>query len=520
MLTAAHPDASAQDRYGQVEFATSCSADAAATFNEAVALLHHMMYDQSKALFQEVADADCVMAQWGIAMTQLHPLWAPPSNEELALGGAAVDRARDLGGPTEREAAYIEAIAAFFETEGSFPVRLQAWEEGQAELHEQYPDDVDAVAFHVLSQLATAPADDPAFARQAAAGSITEKLLEDHPRHPGLIHYTIHAYDNPVLAGRGVDVARGYDRIAPDVPHALHMPSHIFVRLGHWEDVISWNHRSADAALEHPVGERTSMHFPHAIDYLVYGYLQIGDDDAARSALSELHVRDPYHPVLGAAYGLAAPPARLALERRDWPEAATLPVREPASFPWSDFPAAESITWFARGLGSAMEGNEVAAQEAVDRLNELHDALVQADEAYWAVHTDAQRVAVGSWMQYAAGQTGDALEEMRSAADLEDSVDKHPVTPSTVLPMRELLGEMLLMMERPDEALQAFEAALKISPRRLNSLTGAARAAEMLEDRQTAAQYYGQVEEILGGRSDADRPRMADTRAFLIGDRQ
>lgn len=520
IMVAPGSEAAAQETYGKVDFATSCQADGAETFNEAVALVHHMMYEQAAALFQDVADADphCAMAQWGLAMSQLHPLWAPPTDEEFAQGRAAVGRARALTTPTGREAAYVDAIAAFFETEGGFPTRLEAWDAAQSRVYEQNRGDVDAAAFHALARLATAPRDDDTFARQADVGSLLEELLESHPQHPGLFHYAIHAYDNPVLADRAVDEARDYDLIAPEVPHALHMPSHIFVRLGYWKNVISWNRRSAEAALKNPLGDLTSMHFPHAMDYLVYGNLQIGHDDEGVEAIRDLLSVDQYQPHLGTAYGLAAPPARLALERRDWAKAAALPVQQPESFPWSSFPAAESITWFAKGLGSALENDEAAARAAVEQLNGLHEALVEAGEAYWAVHTDAQRIAIGAWILFAEGRAEHALAEMRRAADLEDSVDKHPITPSSVLPMRELLGEMHLMMDNPDAALEAFESALAISPRRLNSLSGAARAAELLGHQQTAALYYGHVGELLEGQASIDRPRMAEVRAFLIGE--
>ncbi len=519
LLALSHTGA-AQDMYGEVDFETSCDGDVAETFNHAVAMLHHMMYGESEALFRNVADADpdCAMAQWGIAMTQLHPLWAPPTADEYARGRAASEKALELGPATDRETAYVEAIHAFFHTEGAFPTRLKAWDAAQTAVYVEHPGDVDAAAFHALARLATAPPDDKAFARQAETGELLEQLLQDYPEHPGLFHYTIHAYDNPVLAERAVDVARAYDSIAPEVPHALHMPSHIFVRLGYWEDVVSWNRRSADAALKHPAGETTSMHYVHAIDYLVYGYLQMGMDEKARGAISEALGHAPYQPHLATAYGLAAPPARVALERRAWSEAAALPVREPAEFDWASFPAAESITWFARGIGAAVEGNASAAQEAIARLADLHAALIEAEESYWAVHTDAQRVAVDAWIAYAEGRTQEALASMREAADLEDSVDKHPVTPSSVLPMRELLGEMLLRVDRPADALEAFEASMAISPGRLNSLSGAGRAAELKGDRETAAAYYGRVDDLLAGRAPVERPRMAEAYAFLNGE--
>ncbi|MEX2401117.1 MAG: hypothetical protein WD423_10125 [Rhodothermales bacterium] len=514
------PTAAAQGEYGRIEFETSCDADVAESFNRAVALLHHMMYEQSEAVFQDVlaVDPDCAMARWGIAMTQLHPLWAPPTSTELAKGEGSSTWAMEAGPAGGREQAYVEAVRAFFHTEGSFRDRLAAWESAQANLYETYPEDVDAAAFYALSRLATAQPDDRTFNRQAETGELLESLRDEHPEHPGLFHYTIHAYDNPVLAERAVEVARAYDQIAPEVAHALHMPSHIFVRLGYWGDVISWNRRSADAALNHAIGGQTSMHYPHAMDYYVYGHLQIGQDESGEAAVRELYGHGPFQPHLGSAYALAATPARVALERRDWPAAAALDVRDPESFPWERFPAAESITWFARGLGSAMQGDENAAKTAIGRLTELHDALLDAGEDYWAVHTEAQRMAIEAWVAFKSDATGEARSQMEGAADLEDSVDKHPVTPGSVLPMRELYGEMLLQVDRPADALEAFESSLSVSPGRLNSLTGAARAAELAGREDAAARYYEEAADLLEGRSgDArlDRPRMDSVHAFL-----
>lgn len=505
----------AQHHHGVVEFDTTCRDVAQEELNTGVALLHHMMYEQSAEAFQAAAEADpqCAMAQWGLAMTELHPLWAPPTQDELRRGAEAVAKARALDPSDARERAYVEAIAAFFETDGSFVERLTAWEAAQSALYSSYSDDVDAGAFAALALLAVAPKDDKTFAGQKEAGMLVEKLHAEHPEHPGLFHYTIHAYDNPMLAERALEVANAYDKLAPEVPHALHMPSHIFVRVGDWENVVNWNRRSADAALKHPVGDLTSMHYAHAIDYLVYARLQQGRDADAAAALAELQVAGPFQAHLGTAYTLAAAPARIALERRNWADAAALSVREPDSFPWEKFPAAESITWFARGLGAARVGDPDAAHEALEQLDVMHERLTEAGEAYWAVHTDAQRNAVAAWLAFSEGHSKEALQRMKAAADIEDSVDKHPVTPSAVLPARELLGEMLLEMDRPNEALAAFEASLDVSRNRFNSLTGAGRAAELAGDQNKAEAYYGEALALVKGVDMVDRPRIADARS-------
>ncbi len=502
----------AQHHHGVVQFETTCDAGVATHINEGVALLHHMMYEQSAEAFQAAADADaeCAMAHWGLAMTQLHPLWAPPTAGELQKGSKAVEKARAIGTDDARERAYIDAIAAFFQTEGDFPARLAAWEESQRAVYSSHPDDEDAGAFSALARLAVAPKNDKTFAAQKEAGALTERLHAEHPEHPGFFHYTIHAYDNPVLAEQALDVARGYDQLAPEVPHALHMPSHIFVRVGDWDGVASWNRRSADAALKHPVGDLTSMHYAHAIDYLVYAHLQQGRDEDAIAAIGELEAKGPFQPHLGTGYALAAVPARVALEGRDWTEAAALPVRHPESFDWESVPAAESITWFARGLGAARTGDKESAREAIDRLDDLYEKLER--DAYWRVHTDAQRTAVAAWLAYAEEKPKEALQLMRAAADIEDSVDKHPVTPGAVLPARELLGEMLLLMERPEEALAAFESSLDVSKKRLNSLSGAGRAAELAGDREKATAYYREAVALIEGIESVDRPRIADAK--------
>lgn len=506
-----------QEEIGTVDFSTSCAGAVSDEFDRAVALLHHMMYEQAAEGFQRVAevDPDCAMAHWGLAMTQLHPLWAPPTEEELDRGRQAAATAEAIGARTDRERGYIRAIRTFFDTDGSFAERLRAWEPAQTAVHDHSPDDVDAAAFHALARLATARPDDHSFSRQAEAGALLDRLRQRHPRHPGLFHYAIHAYDNPVLAERGLEVARGYDRIAPRVPHALHMPSHIFVRLGMWDNVASWNRRSAEAALRHPVNGRTAMHYAHAMDYLVHALLQQGRDDEARAALAGFLDAGPFQPHIGTAYGLAASPARLALERRRWNEAARLPVNRPVPLPWDQFPAAEALTWFARGLGSARTGGSETARAAMARLDELHERLARNGGDYWTTTTRAQRQAIDAWLRYEDGDVDGAIQAMRAAADLEDSVDKHPVTPSSPLPTRELLGEMLLEAGRPDEALTAFQASLAISPGRLNSLSGAGRAAELAGDDRTAGEYYRQIAELVD--LPVDRPRMGDAQGFLDG---
>jgi len=504
----------AQHDLGTVDFATSCAPEVGEDINTAVALIHHMMYEQAESTFRTAAETDpaCAMAYWGVAMAQLHPLWAPPTELEVQKGKEAVAKAQEIGAETEREQSYVDAIAAFFETTGDFSTRIAAWEAAQRAVRESHPDDVDAGAFAALAALAAAPKSGSAFEAQEQAGALLERLHSEAPEHPGLFHYTIHAYDNPRLAEKALQVAQDYDKLAPEVPHALHMPSHIFVRVGAWDDVVNWNRRSADAAMKHPVDGRTSMHFAHALDYLVYAHLQKGDDAAALKASTELAAKSSYQPTLASAYALAAAPARFALERRAWDEAAVLPVRQPETYPWVDFPAAESITWFARGIGASRIGDVESANEALSQLDILYDKMDTAGDTYWTILTDAQRLAVRAWIEYAGGNKDRALELMHEAADVEDSVDKHPVTPSSVLPARELLGEMLLLENRPADALTAFEASLDVSKNRLNSLSGAGKAAELAGDDERAGEYYSKVVALVQSESDASRPRLEDAR--------
>ncbi len=519
VLTALAPSAlMGQQDLGTVDFETSCSPEGETDFEEGLALLHHMMYEQARDVFEAVAadDSSCGMAQWGLAMTQLHPLWAPPSEDQLKRGQAAADKARTLDAPTEREAQYISAIATYYDVANQDGHRagLRAWEEAQNALYDAFPEDVDAGAFWALSHLATAPSDDETFAHQKRAGALLEELLEESPRHPGLFHYLIHAYDNPALAERAVEVARGYDKLAPEVPHALHMPSHIFVRLGLWPDVIEWNRRSAAAALEQSGEEHISHHYSHALDYLMYAHLQQGQNEQARAVLDEITAVERYQPAVGAAYNVPAARARYLLERRKWEKAARLEPRVPSNFPWDDFPQFEAIIHWARGLGAAKTGDLNAAREAVETLEALHQRTLEKDEEYWARLVDVQRKTVEAWILYADGEEDQALSRMEAAADQEDSVDKHPVTPSDVLPARELLGDMLVLLERPEDALDAYETALGISPNRLNSLYGAGRSAEKAGKADAARKYYAQLA-ALTEEGDSERPELIRAREFL-----
>lgn len=475
-------EAGSPESVGKVDFKVSCDSGVQSKFSQAVAMLHHMMYAQSRELFEEMASQypDCAMLQWGISMTHFHPLWAPPDKDELRQGMEAAERAEQLGAPTQRERDYISAVKTFYTDWENLAhaERTIRWEQAQKKLYRTYPDDIDAAAFFSLSHLATAPKSDKAFTHQKAAGNILEDLHEKAPQHPAAYHYLIHAYDNPMLASKAVEVARGYSSIAPMVPHALHMPTHIFVRLGLWDDVIQWNQRSAAAALSQPVQGKTSLHYAHAIDYLVYGYLQKGEEGMAYEAVNKLNEISNYQDSFASAYAIAAAQARYPLERSDWKMAASLPTRSHQSFPWDKYPWFESITYFAKGLGAARSGDAASARELVTVLDTFYDQAKEAGQDYWAVLVDSQRKSVAAWAAFGEGDHGRALALMTAAADIEDSVDKHPVTPGAVLPARELLGDMLFELGKYEESRLAYEDTLKISANRLRSLSGAREAAE------------------------------------------
>lgn len=481
---------------GEVDFPTSCSQQAQAEFEVGVAQLHHMMYDQARDHFRAAAEADrdCAMAHWGIAMSSFQPLWNPTSDEDLARGRAAVRTARELGAPTERERAYLDAVAAFF-TDPDPPAasrpadhtaRVTAWKEAQREVHENHPDDVDAAALYALAQVAYAqahfsPEDEPDFTRQRAAGALLLTHLERHPDHPGLHHYLLHAFDSAELAPDAEEVARAYDDLAPETVHALHMPSHIFVRLGRWVETAEFNERSATAArhlAERDPGESgyAAMHHAHALDYMMYAYLQMGDTDKARQTLDRVRRLDDGLRNLAFAYGAAAPQARYYLEQQRWQDAARLEPRMPDVIDWAEVPAADALFHYARGLGAARSGDLQQATSERARIDAAVRTLREGGDDYWAHMTEALGRAVEAWILHERGETERALAMMSDAADLEDSMEKHPVTPGEVLPVRELYGDMLLELGRRDEAIAAYQASLERTPNRRYAAAGIQRA--------------------------------------------
>ena len=504
---------------GQTDFPVSCSAEIRDRSERAVMMLHHMMYAQAEKEFRSIAatEPDCAMAHWGIAMTLFHPLWpGEPTEAELQQGSQAIEKAKSLPPHTDREQAYITAAESYYSDwrNKSHPERIASWKTAQNTVYQNYREDTDAAAFYALALLATAPKEDKSYTHQKEAGAILETLYSREPEHPGVVHYLIHAYDNPELAARALEAARAYDKIAPDVPHALHMPTHIFTRLGIWTDSIDWNTRSASAALKYPANGAISHHYLHALDYLIYAYLQGAEDIKAKAVLDQMNEKDNYQKTFVTGYALAALPARYTLERKQWGDAAGLEVPARDSFPWGDFPEVEAIIYYAKGLGAARSGDTAGAQEALTVLDAIHANLVKAGQQYWSVIVDAQRKAVAAWLDFSEDRKDSAVQLMEEAARLEESVDKNPVTPGSVLPARELLGEMLLQSGNPEKAIKAFETSLETAPNRFNSLYGAGLAAERKGDREAARSYYDKLVQI-STRTGGGRPELARAHLFL-----
>jgi tetratricopeptide (TPR) repeat protein len=517
----AHEEGRPSEQLGHVHFPISCSAAAQQQFDRAVALLHSFWYEEAVKAFTEVTqtDAHCAMGYWGIAMSLWYPLWYPPSPAALQQGAAAVARAQALQAPTERERAYITAIAAFYTDADKLDHRTRAvaYEKAMEQVHRRYPEDREAAIFYALALDTTAVPTDKTYANVLKAAEILEPIFAEQPNHPGVAHYLIHSYDYPPLAPRALPAARNYAKIAPSAPHALHMPSHIFTRLGLWQESIHSNAAAAAASKAYARKVGAAGAWPeqlHAMDYLAYAYLQGAQDREAKRVLDELleiHKAEPES--LPAAYAFAAIPARYALERRRWADAAALTLH-PSSFPWDRFRGVEAMTVFTRALGAARSGDVTQASKEVATLQALHSALTEAHQGYWADQVEIQRRAAAAWVAHALGKQEEAVTLMRAAADLESATDKLPVTPGPIVPARELLGELLLDVQQPAQALTEFEASLRTDPNRFNGLYGAAHAAELAGDRAKARTYYGNLV-ALCAQADTERPELMAAKAFL-----
>lgn len=507
------------EQLGDVTVPFVCSEAAAISAQRGLALLHHMTYVGARAAFAETieADPDCAMGYWGQAMSYIHPLWSdPPSQADFERGkvltAEAMQRAKN-----EQERAYVAAVEAYY-SQGRNPsevANLGAFAEGWHKVYEGFPEDLEAASFYALAYLATASPTDKSYAKQKRSAAIAKQVLQRNPGHPGAHHYTIHALDYPSLAAEALEVARSYGSIAPEVPHALHMPAHIFTRLGLWPESIDMNRRSADAALKHPADGKVSLHYLHALDYLAYAYLQRGEDGKAQVVLDELMaLKGPYQTHVASAYTFAAVPARLALERQQWAVAAALKPQIPNNYPWKVNPAMEAITYFANGLGAAQTGDSIAASRAIDQLKALEEQAVKTS-AYWAKQIEIQRLAVAAWSVYGKGDKQAGLTTMRNAAALEATTEKHPVTPGEVLPAHELLADMLFDLGRYEEAMTNYQLTLERSPNRFNSLYGAGRSAELAGHQEMAAFHYAKLVEMTA--ADSRLERLQKVRFLLSG---
>jgi tetratricopeptide (TPR) repeat protein len=512
-------------KLGKVHFPISCSAASQKKFDAGLAMLHSFWYGKSDKAFGELASADpvCAMAHWGVAMSRFHQIWEAPPPDDVKVAVAAMAAARAAGANTQRERDYIEALGAYWDRWDTVDhvTRFLAYEKAMGELAAKYPKDREASIFYALALngVALAVPPDKTYARTKKAGAILEPIFREMPQHPGVAHYIIHSYDFPTLAERGLDAARRYSKIAQDSPHALHMPSHIFTRLGLWEDSIQSNLDSASAArkdLQRTMPGAFSFDELHAMDYLAYAYLQTGRDAEARKIFEEAARAQKFDKQnFAAAYALTAIPARLAMERRNWPGATAVELK-PADFAWSKFPWTESTVAFARAVGFARSGDATSARKEVARLEKLRDGLKEAKNAYWADQVEINRLEAAAWLARAEKKDSEALELMRSAAALEDTTDKHPVTPGPILPAREQLGDLLLELGKPAEALAEYRADLAASPNRLNGLYGAARSARLSGDAAAAKSYYEKVI-ALCGKADGAREQVAEAREFLAG---
>jgi tetratricopeptide (TPR) repeat protein len=461
---------------GEVHFTVSCNDQAKADFEHSVALLHDFWYAESEKAFQKVATGDptCAMAYWGIAMSNYHPVWAPPNPQEMERGKAAAAKATSMDAKTDRERGYINAIAVFYKDTDTVnhKTRAKNYADAMAKVHEQNPDDMEASIFYALALLGTADITDKTFAVQKEAAAILTPLVSKAPTHPGIAHYIIHSYDYPGLAELALPAARAYAEIAPESPHALHMPSHIFTRLGLWDESIKSNLASSAKARAHvreTIPDGDSFDELHAMDYLEYAYLQLGDEQKAKEVMQQAAaVKKLDQNQFAAAYALAAIPARYAIERHDWKAAASLEVK-PDWFPWDHFPYAEAITHYAVGIGAARSNDLEKAKKAEERLSVIQKAL-SAQDPYWAKQVEIQRQSVAAWITFAEGKKEDALVQMRAAAALEDTTEKHAVTPGAIVPAHELAGEMMIEMGQKDQAAAEFKKSLTTAPKRRNAL--------------------------------------------------
>lgn len=506
---------------GSVNFPTSCAPAAGKQFTRAVALLHSFGYEEARRTFAEVAasDSSCRMAYWGMAMTSYHPIWAPPTVEELRQGTASIERALAIPGRTARENDFVASLALFYKDWRTVdhPARATAYENAMAGMHRRYSGDDEVTIFCALSMLGNLDQSDKAYTKQKEAAKLLNAVLPRNTNHPGVAHYLIHSNDYPALAELALPAARAYAKIAPDAPHALHMPSHIFTRLGLWDDSIDSNIASAKSAQEQGMRRHPgagSFNQLHAMDYLVYAYLQEARDLSAKHVLEEMAAMtklDDEQPQ--AAYSFAAGPQRYALERHDWKASARTGLR-PAWFDWTRHPQHAAVAHYGQAIGAARAGDLAVARREIGALAGLQKRVPASKDYDWSNAVAAQVETAEALLAFAEGKKPEALSALRKAADHEEAVDKHAISPGAILPAREMLGDLLLETGENAGALAAYEASLKIAPHRFNSVAGAARSAARTGDRTKARAYWLDLAR-LGAHAEDPRPELAEARAYL-----
>jgi hypothetical protein len=494
---------------GSVHFKTSCNEVAQRRFDRAMRYQHSFWYLPAKDVFEEVLKADptCAMAQWGIALTLLDNPHNSIPQSNLAPGLAAIQKANEMGAKTERERDYIDALLLMYADYDrlSHVQRIRAFRDAQEKIAAKYADDDEAQIAYAITLNTSADLNDKTYAQQSKGAAILEPISQRLPKHPGVTHYLIHLYDYPQTAARGLDAANRYAKIAPAAPHAQHMPSHIYTRVGYWKESITSNTASVQAAK----AEKSVGNYLHAQDYMVYAHLQLGQDKQASAVIDEMMKEKDFKATVSAAhYALAASPARYVVERGDWDGAAQLSVRP------SPFNYATAISHFARAIGAARSGKPDAAMADVAKLAELRDRLREAKDSYWAEIVDIQRQVAAAWVLHAQGKYDESLKAMSAAADAEDRTEKHAVTPGPLAPARELYGFMLLERGMAKDALAALDATIKKEPNRFNAIAGAARASETLGEKAKARDYYQKLA-TLGSEADSARPELAAARKFL-----
>jgi tetratricopeptide (TPR) repeat protein len=514
-----------EERLGEVNFPISCSPAAQAQFNRAVAMQHSFFFPETVKAFSAIADKEpsCAMAYWGIAISQRpNPLVGPFPGDVLKRGWEAVEKARAAPEKNDRERAWIDALAAFYQDYATVPhpTRTANYEAAMARLSARYPDDAEAAIFYALALNEAADPADKTFAKQLKAADILEKLQPKYPNHPGIPHYIIHSYDHPELAARGAIAAARCAQLAPSAPHALHMPSHIFSTLGMWQEVIGSDRASDDLTMAYtarvsPPAAADPAANParyHSLDFLTNAYLQLGQDQQAKRIVDARNSVAEYAATFrySGHTAFAAIPVRYVFERAAWAEAAALAI------PKTPFAQAEAITWFGRAIGSARSGEPAKAKDAVEQLRALKDSLAKAKDAYWTGQVAIQEQAAEAWIALAEGRKAEAIAGLRQAADLEDRSGKHVAMENRLSPMRELLGELLLEANEPAQALKEFEMSLRNNPNRYRSFAGAAKAAERAGDRVQARSYYEKLV-ALAGSADTVRPDLVAAKQYLAG---